>query len=531
MTNTIADATQKSDVIMLVGSNPEEAHPVLGMQIRQAVARGTRLIVVDPRDIGLTASADVHLKIKPGTNVALVNGMIHVIIEEGLSDGEFVKSRTEGFDEMVKAVQEYTPQHVAEICGIKSCEVVEAAKTYATAERASIMYCLGVTEHTTGTDGVMALSNLAMVCGNLGRAGCGVNPLRGQNNVQGACDMGAMPSDFTGYQRLADPAAVRKFEDAWGVKLRAKPGLRATECFQAMEEGDIRGLFLFGEDPMRTDADVTHVKHALECLDFLVVDDLFLTETAKMADVVLPGRSFAEKEGTFTNTERRVQRVRKAVQIKGDTKLDTDIFAAIMIRMGYPQKHLSAAQIMDEIASLTPNYGGISHERLDSDELAGRGLQWPCLTPDHPGTPILHKSRFTRGVGKFSTLAFRPSAEQPDEFYPFIMMTGRVLSQYNARAMTDKTEGLSAMEDTSFIEVNASDAQRLGIADGDKVSVSSRRGTIASVARVSEKTNPGQVWMPFHFEDGNSNVLTHAALDPLVSVPELKVCAVSVHKA
>ena len=391
--------------------------------------------------------------------------------------------------------------------------------------------CLGVTEHSTGTDGVMALSNIAMISGNLGKPGGGVNPLRGQNNVQGACDMGAGPDDLPGYQKVADPEVVRRFEKAWGVALPRARGIKATECFPAMIEGGIKGLFLFGEDPVRTDPDTHHVIRSLEALEFFVVDDLFMTETAKYADVILPGRSYAEKEGTFTNTERRVQRVRKAVDGPTGARLDTDIFTEVMNRMGYAQPHLSAAEVMDEIASVTPTYGGMSHARLDDDETAGRGLQWPCPSAEHPGTPILHMGEFAQGLGSFSTPDYQPSAELPDAEYPLVMMTGRILYQYNACAMTARTDGVNEIADRSFIELNTCDAEALGIADGDIVRVSSRRGSIESVAHVSEKTNPGQTWMPFHFQDGNSNWLTIAALDRVSKAPEYKVCAVKVEKA
>lgn len=531
MTNSIDDITQKADVIMLVGSNPEEAHPVLGMQLRAAVERGCRLIVVDPRDIGLAGKADVHLKLRPGTNVAFANGMVHVLIEEGLVDETFVRERTEGFDQLAQMVEEYTPEKVAGICGIDARDLVQAARLYGSVERAAILYCLGVTEHATGTDGVMALSNIAVVSGNVGRPGCGVNPVRGQNNVQGACDMGAAPADYPGYQKVADPAVVAKFEQAWGVGLPRAAGLKATECFPAVLDGLIKGLFIFGEDPVRTDPDTAHVIRALEALEFLVVDELFMTETAKYADVILPGRSFAEKEGTFTNTERRIQRVRKAVDIAGDTMLDTDIFTELMNRMGYAQPRLSAAEIMDEIAALTPSYGGVSHDRLDGDEVAGRGLQWPCPDADHPGTPILHVGAFSRGMGAYSLSGYRQPTEVPDEDYPFVMMTGRILYQYNACAMTGRSEGLNEVAGSSFIEMNPLDAERLSIADGDRVRVSSRRGSIETVARVSEKTSPGQTWMPFHFQDGNSNWLTIAALDSVSKTPEYKVCAVRVERA
>ncbi len=531
MTNTIDDITQQAQVILLVGSNPEEAHPVLGMQIRKAVEHGTRLIVVDPRDIGLARQADIHLKLRPGTNVAFANGMVHVLIERGLIDRDFIEQRTEGFEELRRMVEDYTPERVAEICGIDARDLVAAAEMYGRADRAPILYCLGVTEHSTGTAGVAGLSNIAMVCGKIGRPGCGVNPIRGQNNVQGACDMGAMPTDFPGYQKVADPQVVVKFERGWGTTLSHGVGLRSTEILPAAIEGRVKGLFIFGEDPVRTDPDTQHVIRALTSLDFLVVDELFMTETAKYADVVLPGRSYAEKEGTFTNTERRVQRVRKAVEGPDGTMLDTDIFTEIMNRMGYPQPHLSAAEIIDEMASLTPSMGGMSHRRLDAPETRGRGLQWPCPTPDHPGTPILHVGRFARGTGQYLPNDYQPSAEQPDDAYPLIMSTGRILYQYNACAMTGRTAGLNEIQSSSFIELNTADAAARGIADGDRVRVSSRRGHILSWARVSDKTDPGVTWMPFHFQDGNSNWLVGDALDPTCKVPEFKVVAVQVQKA
>ncbi len=530
MTNSIDDITQQADVIMLVGSNPEEAHPVIGMRIRAAIERGCRLIVVDPRDIGLAASADIHVKLRPGTNVAFANGVVNYLIEEGLYDETFVRERTEGFEILAATVRDYTPDRVADICEIDRRDLIAAAKMYAGARAAALVYCLGVTEHSTGTDGVMGLSNMAMVTGNLGRPGGGVNPLRGQNNVQGACDMGAAPDDLPGYQKVADPETVRRFERAWGTALPHGKGLKATECFPAMVEGGIKGLFIFGEDPMRTDPDTHHVIRALESLDFLVVDDLFMTETARYADVVLPGRSYAEKEGTFTNTERRVQRVRKAVEGPSGAMLDTDIFTEIMNRMGYEQPRLDAAQIMDEIAAVTPTYGGVSHARLDGPDVAGRGLQWPCSHADHPGTPILHMGAFAQGLGSFSTPDYQPSVELPDADYPLVLTTGRVLYQYNACAMTGRTEGLNAIAGSSFIELNDRDAAALKVHDGDRVRVSSRRGEVETTARVSGITNPGQTWMPFHFQDGNSNWLTIAALDRVSKAPEYKVCAVRVEK-
>lgn len=531
MTNTIADITKDAQCIMLVGSNPEEAHPVIGMQLRKAVERGAKLIVVDPRDIWLADKAEVHLKLRPGTNVAFANGIAHVLIREGLIDRAFIDERTEGFDEFARMVEAYTPERVAEICHIDADDLVQAALLYGRADRAAIMYCLGVTEHSTGTQGVMSLSNIALISGKVGRAGCGVNPIRGQNNVQGASDMGASTDDFPGYQKVFAPGVVEKFEAAWGTELSRVRGIKATECFPKMITGDIRGLYLFGEDPVRTDADTHHVLKALSSLDFFVVEELFMTETAKLADVILPGRSYAEKDGTFTNTERRVQRVRKAVTVEGDMRDDSWIITEVMRRMGYPQPHLTPAEVMDEIASVLPNYAGVSYARLESPEVAGRGLQWPCTSPEDPGTPIMHANGFARGRAGYSLAEYRPSAELPDEEFPFVMTTGRILYQYNACAMTGRTEGANEIADRSFIEINDADAASLGIVDGDRVRVSSRRGSIESWARVSGKTSPGETWMPFHFQDGNSNWLTNAALDDTTRTPEFKVCAVRVEKA
>ena len=527
MTNPIADITQKPDVIMLVGSNPEEAHPVVGMQIRQAVQRGCKIIVVDPRDIDLAKHADVHLKLRPGTNVAFAIGMMHVIIEEGLQDMKFIEERTEGYEKIKEIVKDYTPEKVGEICHIDPDDLRKAARMYAKADKAPIIYCLGVTEHSTGTEGVMSMSNMALLVGKLGREGCGVNPLRGQNNVQGACDMGALPGDFPGYQKVANPDVIAKFEKAWGKKLNPNPGLHATDVWPAAIRGEVKGLYIFGEDPIVTDPDTAHIIKALESLDFVVMNELFMTETAQYADVILPGVSYAEKEGTFTNTERRVQRVRKAVTIPGEARLDTDIFIDIMNRMGYPQPHLTAAQIMDEIASVTPSFGGISHARLD----AGETLQWPCPSKDHPGTPILHVGKFTRGLGWFYPAEYVPSAELPDEDYPIILMTGRILYHYTTRAMTGKTPGLMEIEGKSFIEMNYKDADAIGVKTGDKVKISSRRGQIVSTARVGRKVSQGETWMPFHFPDGNANWLTNAALDKYARIPEYKVCAVKIEKA
>ena len=526
MTNPIYDITHDVDAILLVGSNPEEAHPVVGMQIRQAVQRGTRLIVVDPRSIGLTKNADIHLKLRPGTNVAFANGMMHVMIKEDLIDHDYIENFTEDFEKIKELVKDYTPEKVGEICHIDPLKLIEAARMYATAKKAPIIYCLGVTEHSTGTEGVMSMSNMALLCGKLGRSGCGVNPLRGQNNVQGACDMGAQPTDYPGYQKVHLPEVREKFEKAWGVPLSQEPGLKATEVFPAAIEGKIKGLYIFGEDPIVTDPDTEHIKKALESLEFFVVQELFMTQTAKYADVILPGRSFAEKEGTFTNTERRVQRIRTAVKVEGDMRLDTDIIIDLMNAMGYPQPQLTASEIMDEIASVTPSFAGISFQRLD----AGETLQWPCKDKTHAGTPIMHVGKPARGRALFYPAEYKASQELPDESYPFILTTGRILYQYNAAAMTFRAPGLVEISGEGFIEVNYKDADRLGIKNGERISVSSRRGKITATARVGRKVSEGETWMPFHFPDSPVNVLTNAALDDFARIPEYKVCAVNIEK-
>ena len=526
MTNPIRDITHDVDCILLIGSNPEEAHPVVGMQIREAVKNGTRLIVVDPREIGLAKHADIHLKIRPGTNVAFANGMMHVMIKEDIIDHAYIEENAEGFDELKALVEKYTPQRVGQICHIDPDRLIEAARMYATARKAPIIYCLGVTEHSTGTEGVMCMSDMAVLCGKIGKSGCGVNPLRGQNNVQGACDMGAMPTDYPGYQKVDNDEVRAKFEKAWGVPLDPKPGLMATDVFPAAIEGKIKGLYICGEDPIVSDPDTHHIEKALESLEFFVIQELFMTKTAEYADVILPGVSYAEKEGTFTNTERRVQRIRRAVKPVEGARLDTDIITDLMNAMGYPQKRLTSAGIMDEIASLTPSFAGISHERLDE----GETLQWPCREKDGPGTPIMHVGHPVRGKALLYAVDYKESQELPDEEYPFILMTGRILYHYNAAAMTSRAPGLMDIAGEGFIEVNCKDADRLGIKNGERISVSSRRGKITATARVGRKVSEGETWMPFHFPDSPVNMLTNAALDEFARIPEYKVCAVNIGK-
>ncbi|EPI22700.1 formate dehydrogenase subunit alpha [Enterococcus faecalis] len=523
MTNPIADITEDVDMILLVGSNPEEAHPVIGAQIRQAIQRGTQVVVVDPRKINLVKDSALHLQVQAGTNVAFANGMMHVILKEGLADRHFIEERTEGFLDLEKMVADYTPEKVAEICHLHPEDLIRAARMYAKAEKAPIIYCLGVTEHSTGTEGVMSMSNLAMLVGKVGKPGCGVNPLRGQNNVQGACDMGCMPYDFPGYQKVNNPEVIDKFEKAWHVPLNRNTGLTSTKVLPAATAGNVKGLYIFGEDPIVTDPDTGHVRQALESLDFLVVQELFMTETAAYADVVLPGISYAEKDGTFTNTERRVQRVRKAVEPRGQAREDYEIFCEVMTRMGYPCAYESAKEIMEEISAVTPSFGGINYERLEKES-----LQWPCRSLTDPGTPIMHVGSFARGKGLFKVIPYKQAQELPDEEYPYLMSTGRMLYHYNTRAMTGRTEGINQIANHSYIEINAVDAQALGIQEGDKVEVHSRRGKIETYAAVGNRVFPQEVFMTFHFPDGNVNEITNAVFDDIATIPEYKVCAVAI---
>jgi len=522
MTNSIEEVVD-ADVIFITGSNTTETHPVIGSRIRQAKRKGAKIIVAEPRKIDLAKDAEVFLQITPGTNVALFNGMMNVIIAEGLQNKEFIAERTENYDELVKVVAGYTPERVAEICGIDAEQLRKAARMYATAGKAAIFYSMGVTQHTSGTNGVMGTSNLALLCGQIGKESSGVNPLRGQNNVQGACDVGCLPGDLPGYQKVANPDVIAKFEKAWGVKLSSKPGLTVTEIVGKAGKGEIKVLYIMGENPMISDPDLNHVKEALENTEFLVVQDIFLTETAELADVVLPAASFAEKDGTFTNTERRVQRVRQAIAPPGLAKADWVILTELMDRLGYAKAYANAAEIMDEIALLTPQYGGISYARLEKG-----GLQWPCPTADHPGTKFLHKGAFSRGKGLFKPAEYTPAAELPDREYPFILTTGRILYHYHTKTMTGKVDGLNNLFPCSFIEINPAAAAKLKITDGEKVKITSRRGEIVAQAKVTDKVEEDVVFMPFHFADGAANVLTNKALDPVAKIPEFKVCAVRI---
>ena len=525
MTNSIAEI-EDADVILVTGSNTTENHPIIAIRVKRAVRKGAKLIIVDPRKIDLTKYATLWLRQNAGTDVAWLNGMMHIIIEEGLWDEDYVKTRTENFEALKETVKRYTPDFVESITGIPKDDLIKAARIYASGQKATILFAMGITQHTTGTDNVKSIANLAMLCGNVGIESGGVNPLRGQNNVQGACDMGALPNVFPGYQSVSDQTLVSKFETAWGRELPSNPGLTVVEMMKAAEEGKIRAMYIMGENPMISDPDLKHVEAALEKLDFLVVQDIFLTETAKLADVVLPGVTFAEKDGTFTNTERRVQRIRQAINPVGDARPDWQIICQLASRMGYKMNYLHPSQIMEEIAELTPSYGGMYYDRLDNG-----GLQWPCPDREHPGTRYLHKDRFTRGLGLFQAVEYIPPAETPDEDYPYVLSTGRVYYHFHTGSMTRRCQGLDEIYPDALAEINPSDAKELGVEDGAKVKVTSRRGEVEVEAQVTERVPKGTIFMSFHFGEAAANVLTNPALDPVSKIPEYKVCAVRVEKA
>ena len=529
MTNPIADVL-KSETVLVTGTNTSENHPIFANYLKEAVLKhGTKILVVDPRRIDLVDYAELYLQPKPGTDIAWINGLMHIIIKEGWAAQDYIDERCEGFAEFSENLKKYTPEYVSGITGLTEEELYAAAKLYGQAAPASILYAMGITQHSCGTDNVKSLGNLAMLCGNMGVEGGGVNPLRGQNNVQGACDMGGLPNVFTGYQKVGVPEVQEKFAKAWGLDidaLDAKPGLVLTEMFPAVAEGKVKAMYIMGENPLVSDPDLTHIEHCIEALDFFVVQDIFLTETAQMADVVLPGVSFAEKDGTFVNSERVVQRVRKALTIPGDAREDREIIADLATRMGYEMNYKSAEVIMQEIAQVTPSYGGINYDRI-----AEKGLTWPCPDVDHPGTPILHVDKFARGKGLFFTIDHQPPVEGTDADYPFVLSTGRVHSHFHTGTITRKGEGLNMVHPEMKAEINPQDAERLGIEDDDLLSITSRRGSIKVKAWVSERASVGLVFVPFHFHEVAVNRLTNAVLDPVAKIPEYKVCAVKVEKA
>jgi predicted molibdopterin-dependent oxidoreductase YjgC len=574
MTNTIEEIAE-TGAILVIGSNPPANHPIIGYRIRKAVRKGAKLIVIDPRQIPFAQTADVHLQLKPGTDIALCNGLAHVIIKEGLADWEYIEKRTQGFQHLKKMVEKYTPEYVSELTGVPSEKIITAARLFAKADVGSIFYCMGVTQHTSGTENVLALTNLSLLTGNLGKLYGGMNPLRGQNNVQGACDMGCLPNVLPGYQpihsdrdtgaywqRIKEPcrpeheqdatcdqpvdiitsiefeqpipsnASVSdyiraKFSQAWNVELSDVPGRTIAEMFHFLPSRRNRVMYIVGENPAVSSPHVDIVREALEGMDFVVVQDIFLTETACYADVVLPATSFAEKDGTFINTERRVQRIRRAVTPRGESKADWEIFQELANKFGLNWNYSSPKEIWDEVRKLTPHYfGGMSYQRLEQE-----GLQWPCPTEDHPGTPVLHREKFSRGIGQFSTVEYRPlAAEATDKDYPFVLTTSRKLHHFHTRTMTGKSDGLNYFLNEELMEINPQDAAALKLADGESVKITSRRGSIRSKIQITDQVPPGLVSMSFHFAETPVNVITDPAVCNMSVVSGLKVAAVRIDK-
>jgi formate dehydrogenase alpha subunit len=526
MTNPLQDVL-KSKVILITGTNTTANHPIIANYIYEAVQKhGAKLIVVDPRKIKLVDVSHMWLRPKLGTDVAWINGLMHVIIKENLQAQSYIDERTTGFEDLKAAVARYTPEFVSDITGLPVKDIIETARLFANEGPGSILYAMGITQHTSGTDNVKSLGALSMLCGYVGVDGGGVNPLRGQNNVQGACDMGGLPNVFTGYQPVNDIGAQEKFSKAWNVDaLSSKVGMTVTEMIPAAGKS-VKALFIMGENPILSDADGHHVEKCLTSLDFMVVQDIFMTETAKLADVILPSTCFAEKEGTFTNTERKVLRVRKAIDPPGVAREDYRIICEISERMGYPMNYADASEVMTEINKLTPSYGGVLYSRIETT-----GLVWPCPTPDHPGTPVLHTKAFTKGKGTFFAIEYRAPAELADAEYPTLLTTGRVHQHYHTGTMTRKGSALNRLYPEPLAEINAEDAKIMNIADGSYVNIISRRGRLKVKTAVSEMTDRGVVFMPFHFYEAAVNVLTNGVLDPVSKIPEFKVCAVRIEKA
>ena len=546
MTNPFDDIVANAQAMLIIGSNTTEQHPVFGAMIRQAVLkRKVKLVVADPRRIDITEFATpqyggLHLRHKPGTDIALINGLMYIILEKGWEDQKFIAERTEGYEEFKATVMQYPPDKVAQITRVPIEQLYEAAEILATYKPMAVMWAMGITQHIVGVRNVMDLANLQMLLGNLGVSGGGVNPLRGQNNVQGACDMGALPNVYPGYQPVINEDAQKKFEAAWGVPLNNKVGMTVTEMMPGILEGKIHALYILGEDPVMSDPNSAHIRECLEACDFLVLQEIFPSETSKYADVLLPGVSFAEKTGTFTNTERRVQMVRKAIETTSPdgAREDWTIIADLaqrILALGPRQpiggthaawSYASTSDIMSEINALTPSYAGVTHDRLEK----GERLHWPVKSIEHGGTPILHIGQFTRGKGKFAPIDHVPPAELPDDEYPWLLSTGRVLYHWHGGEMTRRAAGLMAVYGQPLIEVNPDDAIKLGLNGSRCVRVTSRRGSIEAEAWITDRVPPGMVYANFHFPEANANELTQAALDPVAKIPEYKISAVRVER-
>lgn len=538
MTNSIDDIMAAANSIFVIGSNTTEQHPVIGTFIRQSVLqRGVKLIVADPRKIDLTEFATLHLRLRSGTDIALLNGLMYLILQKGYEDKEFIANRTENFDEFKDNVRQYTPDITSEITGISVEQLVQAAEILGTNRPGSLFWAMGITQHVVGVQNVRTCANLQMLLGNIGIPGGGVNPLRGQNNVQGACDMGGLPNVYPGYQSVLDNKKRDKFEKAWGVTLPANIGMPVTEMIPSILNEKIKALYILGEDPVMSDPDSNHVRKNLEHLEFMVLQEIFPSETSHYADVLLPGVSFAEKTGTFTNTERRVQLVRQAISPLGDARSDWQITAEIAqhmlpllqrpidLKADYADwNYSSVTQIVSEVTNLTPSYAGITHDRLEN----GERLQWPVKDGHHTGTPILHKEQFTRGKGLFAVTQHIPPYELPDQDYPFMLNTGRVLYHWHGGELTRRAEGLMSVYNRSLVEINPEDAHKLRLKLRDHVRITSRRGSIEAEAWVTDRVPPGMVYANFHFPETPTNELTVAALDPEAKIPEYKICAVKV---
>jgi len=535
MTNSMDDVVEHAQSVFIVGSNTTEQHPVFGMRLRRAAKeRGLPIVVADPRHIPIVDAAVLHLRLRPGTDVALLNALAHVLIANRWVDEAFIAARTERFAALADHVRDATPEQAAAITGVPAADIRRAARILWEHRPGALLFAMGVTQHTCGTDNAFACTNLQLLLGNLGVAGGGINPLRGQNNVQGACDMGALPDVLPDYQPVAEAATRTRFAEAWGAPVPERPGLTVTEILDGALDGRIRALWILGENAAMTDPDLAHVRRCLEACQFLVVQEIFPSETARFAHVVLPAAASAERAGTFTNTERRVQRFEPVVPPPGQARADWWIIREIGERisrlLASPPRpapwagwtYGDPAAIMDEVAAVTPSYGGITHDRLGQ-----AGLQWPCPAPGHPGTPILHVDRFARGRARFTLVTYRPAAEVPDADYPLVLTTGRVLEHYHSGTMTRRVPALDWLVPEALVEVHPGDAARFDVADGDRVRLRSRRGAVTARARLTPGIREGAVFMPFHFAEAAANELTHAALDPVAKIPEYKVCAVA----
>jgi formate dehydrogenase major subunit/formate dehydrogenase alpha subunit len=520
MTNSIPEI-RDADFLFVAGSNTTEAHPIIAMEMKRAVQRGAKLAVVDPRKIWLTEIADWHLQLRGGTDVWLLNALAHVIVSEGLEAREWVEANTENFEAVRETVMRYPPEEAEKVTGVPAEMIREVARAYATTAKAGVYYTLGITEHTTGTDNVYALSNLVLLTGHLGIRSAGMNPLRGQNNVQGANDAGATPVFYPGYQRADDPEVREKFARAWGVEQSSTTGLNLNQMMKTIGD-QVRGMYLMGEDIVISEPNVGKLEEALNHIEFLVVQDIFSNESCRYADVVLPAACFAEKDGVFTNSDRRVQQVRKAVEPPGEARPDWQILIDVMRRAGLElPDYRSPADVYAEMASLSPKFAGISHQRIEREG----GLQWPVPTPEAPSTQFLHNPGVLRGKGLFQAVEYRPPVEEADPEYPLVLSTGRTLYHYNAATQTRRSEGLTTKQPESFVEVHPWNARRLGIEDGQRVDVVSRRGRVRCRALVSRQVRKNSIWMPLHFPDARANYLTTDAGDTVTGTAEYKVCA------